>query len=140
MRDLIERFYARAWNSWDDAAVTGLLDERFVFRGSLGDEVTGRNGFRGYRDKVRAAFPDFHNEILDLVIEGDRAPVRLRSTGHHRGGILGFPATGTLVILRRVGASDTRPPQRTAVFEVGDTSVDLVGGTSRYPVTSCPIS
>ena len=58
MRDLIERFYARAWNSWDDAAVTGLLDERFVFRGSLGDEVTGRDGFRGYRDKVRAAFPD----------------------------------------------------------------------------------
>jgi hypothetical protein len=51
-----------------------------------------------------------------------------------------LPATGTLVILRRVGASDTRPPQRTAVFEVGDTSVDLVGGTSRYPVTSCPIS
>ena len=28
MRDLIERFYARAWNSWDDAAVTSLLDER----------------------------------------------------------------------------------------------------------------
>ena len=86
MWDLIERFYARAWNSWDDAAVTSLLDERFVFRGSLGDEVTGRNGFRGYRDKVRAAFPDFHNEILDLVVEGDRAAVRLRYTGHHRGG------------------------------------------------------
>jgi hypothetical protein len=57
----------------DDAAVTDLLDERFVFRGSLGDEITGRDGFRAYRDKIRTAFPDFHNEILDLVAEGGRA-------------------------------------------------------------------
>jgi len=120
MRDLIERFYARAWNSWDDAAVTGLLDERVVFRGSLGDEVTGRNGFRGYRDKVRAAFPDFHNEILDLVIEGDRAAVRLRYTGHHRGGILGFPATGTLVTYHGAAFFTAREGRLAEAWVLGD--------------------
>jgi steroid delta-isomerase-like uncharacterized protein len=97
MRDLVERFYAQAWNLLDDAAVAGLLDERFVFRGSLGDEVSGRDGFRAYRDKIRAAFPDFHNEILDLVTQGNRAAARLRYTGHRRREILGVPATGTLV-------------------------------------------
>lgn len=97
MRDLVRRFYAQAWNLWDDATVSNLLDEHFVFRGSLGDEVTGQDGFRAYRDMIRAAFPDFRNEILDLVAEGNRAAARLRYTGHHHGQILGIPATGAFV-------------------------------------------
>jgi steroid delta-isomerase-like uncharacterized protein len=120
MRDLIERFYVRAWNSWDDGAITSLLDERFVFRGSLGDEVTGRDGFRGYRDKVRAAFPDFYNEILDLVTEGDRAAARLRYTGHHRGDILGFPATGTLVTYHGAAFFTGRDGRLAEAWVLGD--------------------
>jgi steroid delta-isomerase-like uncharacterized protein len=94
---LVRRFYAEVWNRWDDAALDELLNEDFVFRGSLGDEVRGRVGFRDYRDKVHAGFPDFHNEIVELVTEGDRAAARLRYSGHHRGTILGVAATGVLV-------------------------------------------
>ncbi len=97
MKALVRRFYADVWNRWDDAALDDLLAEDFVFRGSLGDEVRGRDGFRGYRDKVRAGFPDFHNEVVELVTEGDRAAARLRYSGHHRGTILGVAATGALV-------------------------------------------
>jgi steroid delta-isomerase-like uncharacterized protein len=94
---LVRRFYADVWNRWDDAALDDLLDEDFVFRGSLGDEVRGRDGFRGYRDKVRAGFPDFHNEVVEVVAEGERAAARLRYSGHHRGAILGVAATGALI-------------------------------------------
>lgn len=91
---LVHRFYADAWNRWDDAAVDSLLDPGFVFRGSLGDEVHGPDGWRAYRDKVRAAVPDFHNEVVDLVVAQDRAAARLRYSGHHRGELLGVPGSG----------------------------------------------
>lgn len=97
MEALVHRFYADVWNRWDDAALGDLLDEEFVFRGSLGDEVRGRDGFRGYRDKIRSGFPDFHNEIVELVTEGERAAARLRYSGHHRGAILGVAASGALI-------------------------------------------
>jgi steroid delta-isomerase-like uncharacterized protein len=93
-RELVDRFYTEAWNRWDDSAVTGLLAEDFLFRGSLGDEVRGRDGWRGYRDKIRAAVPDFHNEVVDLVVSGDRAAARLVYSGHHHGELLGVRGTG----------------------------------------------
>jgi steroid delta-isomerase-like uncharacterized protein len=97
VRSLIERFYDDAWNRWDDDAVDAVLAEEFVFRGSLGDEARGRDGFRAYRAKVRAAFPDFHNEICEMIVDGDRAAVRLRCTGRHEGEFLGFAASGAAI-------------------------------------------
>jgi steroid delta-isomerase-like uncharacterized protein len=95
---VVRVFYDEVWNRWNDEMVEEILAVELVFRGSLGDDVRGRAGFRGYRDKVRAAFPDFTNEVLDLVVDGERAAARLRYTGTHRGPLLGVPATG-----RRVG-------------------------------------
>ena len=64
---LVRRFYDDAWNRWDDDAVDELLSVDFSFRGSLGEEVVGREGWRASRDLIRRAVPDFHNEIVDLV-------------------------------------------------------------------------
>jgi steroid delta-isomerase-like uncharacterized protein len=97
MEELVRRFYADIWNRWDEASVDELLTPEFVFRGSLGDEVRGRDGFRRYRDKVRAAFPDFDNEVIDIVVAPGRAAARLRYSGHHRGEILGVPPTGAFI-------------------------------------------
>jgi len=97
MRTLVEDFYADVWNGWSDAAVDRVLDERFVFRGSLGDEVLGRDGFRRYRDKIRAAFPDFRNEIVDLVVADGKAAARLLYTGTHMGEALGIAASGAAI-------------------------------------------
>jgi len=91
---LVRRYYDDAWNRWDDEAVDDLLAEGFRFRGSLGDEVRGRAEWRAYRDRVRRAVPDFHNEIVDLVTSPGRAAARLRYTGHHRGVLLGRPGRG----------------------------------------------
>ncbi len=70
---LIERFYGELWNRWDDSAVEDTLSPGFTFRGSLGQETTGRQGWRRYRDLIREGSADFHNEILDLVSDGTRA-------------------------------------------------------------------
>jgi predicted ester cyclase len=86
---LVRRFYDDAWNRWDDAAVDELLAVGFSFRGSLGDEVVGRDRWRAYRNRVRRAVPDFHNEIVDLIRAPGRVAARLVFSGHHRGVLLG---------------------------------------------------
>jgi predicted ester cyclase len=91
---LVTRFYDELWNRWDDDAVDEVLAEGFEFRGSLGQSVRGRDGWRGYRDLVRAGSADFHNEVVDLVASGDRAAVRLLYTGTHTGPLLGRETTG----------------------------------------------
>jgi len=93
-RELVTRFYHRLWNEWDDAAVDDTLSADFLFRGSLGDQTRGRDGWRRYRDKVRSGSHDFHNEIVDLVAVGHRAAARLLYRGTHSGPLLGIEPTG----------------------------------------------
>lgn len=92
--DLVERFYGEMWNSWNDSAVEDTLSPGFIFRGSLGDETSGRQEWRRYRDLVRVGAADFHNQIVEVVCEGQRAAARLRYTGTHTGMLLGLPGTG----------------------------------------------
>jgi len=93
-RLLVRRFYDVLWNAWDDDAVQDVLADEFMFRGSLGAETSGRDGWRQYRDMVRSASPDFHNEVVELVCENGLAGARLTCTGHHLGHLLGLPPTG----------------------------------------------
>lgn len=92
---LVARFYSDLWNRWDDEAVAHVLAEDFEFRGSLGTSTVGRAGWRSYRDTIRSGSADFHNEIVDLIVAGDRAAVRLRYAGTHTGQLAGRPATGS---------------------------------------------
>ena len=92
--ELVRRFYEQLWNDWDDGAVDKTLTENFGFRGTLGAETVGRDGWRSYRDTVRRAAPDFTNDIVDLVVDGERAAARLRYTGTQVGPLLGLPSTG----------------------------------------------
>ena len=94
MAALVTRFYERLWNAWDDDAVESTLATGFRFRGSLGSQTVGRDGWRGYRDGIRAGAADFRNEVVGLVIGDDRAAARLRYSGTHTGVLLGLPATG----------------------------------------------
>jgi predicted ester cyclase len=118
--DLVERFYSQAWNRWEDAAVERILTADFVLRGSLGDEAEGREGFRAYRDKVRAAFPDFHNEVSEVVAYGHRAAVRLRCTGRHDGELFGIAPTGLRVAYDAAAFLHSRDSQLCAAWVLGD--------------------
>jgi hypothetical protein len=89
--NLVERFYSELWNRWNDMAVEDTLSPAFRFRGSLGQQTSGREGWRRYRDLVRAGSADFCNEIVELVCDGLRAAARLRYTGTHTGVLLGLP-------------------------------------------------
>jgi predicted ester cyclase len=44
--------------------------------------------------QFRAAFPDWHQDIVELVAEGNIVVARFRCTGTHQGPWLGLPPTG----------------------------------------------
>jgi predicted ester cyclase len=90
----VETFNARIWNAGDFEAASGLLTERFVFRGSLGAELQGRDELLAYARSVRFALADYHCDILECVTEGDRAFAQMRFSGRHVEVFRGFPPTG----------------------------------------------
>ena len=67
------------------------------FLGSLGITVRGIVGFQGYMSTVRMAFPDFHNQVEDLVAEDDQVVARLTYTGTHKGEMFGLAPTGRAI-------------------------------------------
>jgi steroid delta-isomerase-like uncharacterized protein len=92
-KQLIRRYYEEMWNPWSFALAGELLADEMIFRGSLGTETKGRAQFCDYMRQVQRAFPDFHNEILELAADEDRVVARLNYTGTHRGEIFGVAPT-----------------------------------------------
>lgn len=46
---------------------------------------------------LRSAFPDLHMTIEDVLVDGDRAAIRLTVRGTHTGDFMGHPPTGRRV-------------------------------------------
>ena len=72
-----------------------LFDADFVSQTQQGD--LDRDGFRDFVTMWRAAFPDVHCQVGDLVAEGDRVAWSVRALGTHAGEFLGIPPTGRRV-------------------------------------------
>ena len=53
-----------------------------------------RAHFRQVATMLRAAFPDLHMAIADMVAEGESVAVRLTMTGTHQGPFMGMLPTG----------------------------------------------
>lgn len=96
-KNLIRRFFDEMWNPWNFAKADELLAPDITFQGTLGPELKGREPFRAYMRRVQAAFPDFHNTILEMTAENDRVVARTFYRGTHRGEIFGVAPTGKAV-------------------------------------------
>ncbi len=94
---IVRRYYDDVWNKWKLEAADEIIDSDIVFRGSLNVSTRGLEGFKQYVALVRAAFPDFHNTIEDLIAEGDKIAARLTYRGTHRGTLFGIAPTGKQV-------------------------------------------
>lgn len=92
---LATAFFEEIWNQGDESAIDRFLPEDA--QGNDPDFGSGREGFRKQWRQWRAAFPDLHFEIVDLIAEGDKVLTRWVLTGTHQGEFLGIPATGRAI-------------------------------------------
>lgn len=53
-----------------------------------------RSDLRAWLTALRSAFPDYHVDLEDVIVQGDKVVVRERITGRNLGPFLGIPPTG----------------------------------------------
>lgn len=119
-RRLVETFFNVMWNTWSAETAREILTDDIEFRGSIGLHVTGHDGFLGYMQTIRDAFPDFHNHIEEIIATEDRAVARLTYSGTHQGTLLGRPATGRRIEYAGVAIFTMAGEQISKVWVLGD--------------------
>lgn len=92
--ELVERFYHRVWNEADETEARTILARDFRFRGSLGPELRGQDGFIAYMRAVRDALGGFTCRIEEMIAAADHAAARMTFHGRHRGPFFGIGPSG----------------------------------------------
>ncbi|HMG44319.1 MAG TPA: ester cyclase [Acidimicrobiales bacterium] len=72
-------------------------------------------------DEFRSAFPDWHQEIVELVAEGDTVVARFRCTGTHQGTWQGLAPTGRSMRIDEVYFFRTRDSRLARAWGLEDT-------------------
>jgi steroid delta-isomerase-like uncharacterized protein len=68
----------------------------------LPGQQQGREGLKDVIGGMRAAFPDLHWVVDEVVAEGDKVVSRFTWTGTHRATFLGIPSTDRKVTVKGV--------------------------------------
>ena len=119
-RQLVETFFNVMWNTWSQETARTILTADIDFRGSIGLHVTGHDGFLGYMQTIRDAFPDFHNHIDEIIATDDRAVARLTYSGTHQGALLGRAPTGRRIEYAGVAMFTMDAGRISKVWVLGD--------------------
>lgn len=90
---IVRKFYRRVWESKDIALLPQLMRKDVRFRGSLGEEKRGHEGFSEYVASVHDALSNYTCQIISLIEEADQIAARMRFSGKHTGEFLGFSPT-----------------------------------------------
>lgn len=119
---LVRRFYEELWNRFDKTLIPALLTDDVTFRGSLGRHAVGHSEFGDYMDLVQRAFPDLHNRIDELIVDGvgQAAFARLSYRGTHDGELLGVAATGRAIAYEGAARFETRGGLIADIWVLGD--------------------
>jgi steroid delta-isomerase-like uncharacterized protein len=102
-KQLVEDFIQALFTKGDLDAVNRYLDPRLInhdlpFPGA----PDGPEGMRHAAAAFRAALPDWHSEVEELVAEGDLVVERFTASGTHRGELMGVPPTGKTLVLQGI--------------------------------------
>jgi steroid delta-isomerase-like uncharacterized protein len=84
-------------NTGNLEVVDELIAPEYVYTAPGTPEVRGPEGWKQLISTYRAAFPDLHMTVDDVMTEGDKVAVRWSATGTHRGELMGIPPTGKRV-------------------------------------------
>jgi len=81
---LVRRFYDEVWNRADEAVAREILRQDFRFRGSLGPERRGPDGFIDYLRATHRALGGYVCIIDDLIATATAPPRAMTFKGVHR--------------------------------------------------------
>lgn len=92
-RRVIEEGFNRGnFDAWNECFTETFTEHQYGMPSTLA-------GFKRAIAGLRAAFPDLHLEIDEMVDQGDKVWVRMTSTGTHRGAFAGVAPTGRRITI-----------------------------------------
>jgi len=118
--DLIRRFYDELWEQGREASAPEILHPDLRFRGSLGDQKQGIEGYLDYLRAVRSGLANYRCEILSLVCEDTRAAAKMRFSGDHTGVFQGVAPTGRHVAWHGAAFFSAREARLAEIWVLGD--------------------
>ena len=92
-KNQVIKFYQLLWNAHDLSSMPEILHREFTFRGSLGDEKKGHDGFTDYVNRVHSALDDYYCLIEELVAEKNKVVAKMLFSGIHNNEFLGYAPT-----------------------------------------------
>jgi steroid delta-isomerase-like uncharacterized protein len=97
-KTIVRNFAEEIWNKGNFEATTTYIAADFVDHNpAIPNQLPGAEGARQVFAAYKAAFPDLHFTIEDMMIEGDKVVWRWTSTGTNTGSMMGMPPTGKQV-------------------------------------------
>jgi steroid delta-isomerase-like uncharacterized protein len=94
-RALLQAACDATWNAHDSAALAANAHADAVMRVvPTGEAAQGPAGIQALAESRLSAFPDWHLQVTDAFVAGDRICGQLTLTGTHDGEFLGHAPTG----------------------------------------------
>jgi steroid delta-isomerase-like uncharacterized protein len=95
--DAVSLQHTEIWSKGSMDLIPTVYAEDYIGHFPGGQTVTGRDGIKAAVTNHRAAFPDWVEEIQELIVEENRVATHYRSTATHSGPFQGIPASGNRV-------------------------------------------
>lgn len=94
--------WQNAWNTGQTENLSEFVAPDFICHYLTDVEWRGIEGAKTEITNWRKLFPDWHEEVVDFIIEKDKVVIRYNSTGTHSGTYEGIDSTGTKVMISEV--------------------------------------
>jgi steroid delta-isomerase-like uncharacterized protein len=101
-RAVVQRFLEEVINEGRLEQADEIVAEDFVELDPLPGQRQGREGLKEVIGMLRAAFPDMHWVVEEMIAEGEKVVTRFTWTGTQQGTFMGIPATGRNVVVKGV--------------------------------------
>ena len=98
---MYELFEGDDIDAFDELIADDIVDHN-LFPG----QPEGREGATFIMRMLKSGFPDFHQEVREVIAEGDRVAVHSTMTGTHQGPFARLPPTGRPIEVPLVGIFD----------------------------------
>ncbi|HEX8278099.1 MAG TPA: ester cyclase [Segetibacter sp.] len=97
-RDIVKKYHA-VWSNGQVTELDKILAPDFVCHFINGIEWKGVDGAKNEITGHRKSFPDWNEEIVDMISEGDKVVTRYKSTGTQQGKFNGLDPSGKKVTI-----------------------------------------
>ena len=108
---VIRRYFDDVINGGNPASAVELFAPDYTLY-FAGNPPIGAADLAGFAAAFQGAFPDFRDEVQEIIAEDDRVAARGVSRGTHRGAFMGIPASGKEVVVNWISLFRLTPEGR----------------------------